>query len=234
MSTLDDSTTIHNAPDLPSTPAAGNGAQKTEPNSAIGPSLTTHDAGLWVIALVASAGGLTAVGEILRGLPAGFNAAVIVLIHQEPERESALVSLLSRRSRLRVEAAQDDLRLCAGTVVVVPPGKHVLIAAGPRVALVASGEAPPNRPSADLLLTTLATACGPRATAVVLTGRGHDGVTGASAMQRFSGTVIASTELSSEHFSMPRATIERESANAQVVALSDIASVLATLITEPQ
>jgi two-component system chemotaxis response regulator CheB len=222
MSTLDDSTTIHNAPDLPSTPAAGNGAQKTEPNSAIGPSLTTHDAGLWVIALVASAGGLTAVGEILRGLPAGFNAAVIVLIHQEPERESALVSLLSRRSRLRVEAAQDDLRLCAGTVVVVPPGKHVLIAAGPRVALVASGEAPPNRPSADLLLTTLAT------------GGGHDGATGASAVQSFSGTVIASTELSSEHFSMPRATIERESANAQVVALSDIASVLATLITEPQ
>jgi two-component system chemotaxis response regulator CheB len=231
---LNNSTQTNNATDLIGTPARGNSAGGKEPDSAIGPLLEDRDVSLRVIALVASAGGLIAVGEILRALPAGLNAAVIVLIHQEPDRKSTLVSLLNRRSGLRVEAAQDNLRLRAGTVVVVPPGKHALIAAGPRVALVPSGEAPPNRPSADLLLTTLATACGPRATAVVLTGGGHDGATGASAVQRFRGTVIASTELSSEHFSMPRATIERESANVQVVPLTDIASVLATVVTEPQ
>lgn len=194
-------------------------------------SLASHDESLSVIALVASAGGLTAVSEVLGGLAAGFGGAVIVLIHQQPERENALVPILSRRSRLPVQAAQDNLRLRAGTVVVVPPGTHVLIAAGPTVALVLSGLAPPNRPSADLLLATLATACGPSATAVVLSGGGHDGATGASAVHRFGGTVIASDELSSEQFSMPQATIERGSASAvQAVGVSDIPAVLVKLV----
>jgi two-component system chemotaxis response regulator CheB len=196
--------------------------------------LDTHDESLQVIALVASAGGLAAVSEVLEGLPVELNAAVIVLIHQQPDRESALVSLLRRRSSLPVEAAQENSRLRARTVLVAPPGKHVLIAAGPRVALVVSGPAPPSRPSADLLLVTLAMTCGPRATAVVLSGGGHDAATGATVVHHFGGTVIASDELSSEHFSMPQATIERDTAIDQIVALNDIAAVLAALVAAPQ
>jgi two-component system chemotaxis response regulator CheB len=196
--------------------------------------LNPPDGGLQVIALVASAGGLVAVSEVLGGLPADLDAAVIVLIHQEPHRETELVHLLGLRSTLRVEAAQDNTRLRAGTVVVAPPGKHVLIGAGPTVALIVSGVAPPSRPSADLLLATLAITCGPRATAVVLSGGGHDGATGATAVHHLGGTVLASSELTSEHFSMPEATIERGGAIDQVVALADMAALLQSLIAAPR
>jgi two-component system chemotaxis response regulator CheB len=188
---------------------------------------------LQVIALVGSAGGLAAVSEVLSGLPAGLNAAVIVLIHQAPERENKLVEILARPSRLPVEAARDHTPLRAGTVVVAPPGEHVLIAAGPMVRLIASGASPPSRPSADLLLATLATACGPRATAVVLSGGGHDGATGATAVHQFGGTVLASDELTSEHFSMPQATIERDSVIDQIVPLGEIATLLVSGAPHP-
>jgi two-component system, chemotaxis family, protein-glutamate methylesterase/glutaminase len=186
--------------------------------------------GLPVIALVASAGGLEAVSKVLAGLPEGLEAAVVVLIHQQPDRESALVRLLGRQARLPVKVAEDGMPLHAGTIVVAPPGKHVLITEGPATALIVSGAAPPSRPSADLLLTTLATACGPRATAVVLSGTGHDGATGATAVHRFGGTVLASTEATSTRFSMPQATIERDDAIDHVVAVDDIADLLASLV----
>jgi two-component system chemotaxis response regulator CheB len=61
---------------------------------------------------------------------------------------------------------------------VAPSGFHRLIAGDRTVALVRVGEPPPSRPSADLLLTSLAVAIGHDAIAVVLTGFGHDGAAG--------------------------------------------------------
>ena len=186
---------------------------------------------LRVIALVASAGGLDAVSTVLSGLAADLGAAVIVLIHQEPHRENALVYLLGRRSSLPVAAAEDGGRLRAGHVVVAPPGKHTLVTPRHTTALIVSGATPPSRPSADLLLTTLAIACGARATAAVLSGAGHDGATGATAVHHFGGTVLASTEASSQYFSMPRATIERDHVIDGVVALEEMAQALSTIVS---
>jgi two-component system chemotaxis response regulator CheB len=186
------------------------------------------------MALVGSAGGIAAVSQVLEGLPADLNAAVIVLIHQAPDRENRLVEVFARRSVLPVQAAQDDEPLRPGVVLVAPPGKHVLIAPGPRIVLIVSGAVPPSRPSADLLLTTLAVQCGPSATAVVLSGNGHDGATGATAVHRFGGTVLASSEASSEVFSMPEATILRDSAVDHVLAVDAVAALLESIAAAPK
>src|SRR3954451_8254478 len=183
-----------------------------------------------VLALVASAGGIEAVSTVLDELPEALDAAVIALIHQQPDREGDLVHILGRRSSLPVTVAEDGAGLQAGAVAVAPSGMHTLVAKGPTIVLIASGASPPRRPSADLLLTTLAITCGPRATAAVLSGRGHDGATGATAIHRFGGTVVASNEASSTYFSMPHATIERDSIIDHVVALEDIAGRLASII----
>lgn len=195
--------------------------------------ITAPEDALQVIALVGSAGGLQAVSTVMDGLPEDLGAAVLVLIHQAPDRRSALVHLLQGHSRLPVVAADDGADLQAGTVYVAPPGKHVLVTSGPGLALIASGDVPPSRPSADLLLATLATACGARATAVVLSGGGHDGATGAAAVHRCGGIVLASSEATSINFSMPRATIERGDTTDHVVALDELAPLLASLVADP-
>ena len=180
-------------------------------------------------ALVASAGGVDAVLSILGALPETVPAAVLVLIHQEPDRASRLVDVLARQSALPVRVAEHGATLFRGEVRVAPPGRHLLVTPGPRTALIRSGVAPPSRPSADLLLTTLAIACGSQATAVVLSGGGHDGATGATAVHDFGGTVIATDQATSTVFSMPEATIDRYDVVDHVVPLGDVAGLLRRL-----
>lgn len=175
-----------------------------------------------VVALVASGGGLDAVSRVLGPLPEAFAAAILVLIHQAPDRVSRLVEILARRCELPVVAAEHGGTLQAGCVVVAPPGQHTLITPGLRIALIASGAFPPSRPSADLLLTTLAVAVDGSAVAVVLSGGGHDGATGATAIHAFGGTVLATDEPSSREFSMPLAAIKRDDAVDDIVALDDV------------
>jgi two-component system chemotaxis response regulator CheB len=128
---------------------------------------------------------------------------------------------------MRVVPAEHEGPLRAGRVQVIPSGRHLLVTRDQTTALIVSGAFPPSRPSADLLLATLATACGPRAVAVVLSGNGHDGATGATAVHDLGGTVVASDEATSEVFAMPAATIAREQAVDHVLGVQAIGPWLA-------
>ena len=186
-----------------------------------------------VVALVCSTGGLDALTRVLEPLPADLPAAVLVLQHMDPDRASKLAAILDRRTTLPVSLAADGDRLAPARVWVCPPGQHTLVTGDLSLALIPSGTLPPYRPSADLLLTTLAVAAGRRAVAVVLTGRGNDAATGASAVHRFGGTVIASTLATSTQQSMPQATIDRGNTIDHIVALDDVAALLQALVTTP-
>jgi two-component system chemotaxis response regulator CheB len=185
--------------------------------------------GFPIVALVCSAGGMDALTRVLAPLPGELPAAVIVVQHLSPDHHSELAALLDTRTALAVAAATDGSTLAPGLVLVAPAGQHTLVTGEQTIALIPSGATPPYRPSADLLLATLAVTCGARAIAVVLSGRGNDAATGASAVHRFGGTVIASTALSSTQASMPQATIDRDNAVDHVVPLDDIAGLLRTL-----
>jgi two-component system chemotaxis response regulator CheB len=186
-----------------------------------------------VIALVCSTGGLDALTHVLGELPADFPGAVLVLQHTQPDAHSSLPAILARRSRLVVKEATEGAVLTPGHVLVAPPGNHTLVTADGTVALIESGPRPPYRPSADLLLTSLALAVGRRAVAVVLSGHGIDGATGATAVHHFGGLVIASDQASSTEFSMPGATIRRYTIIDHALALDAIPALLIELAAGP-
>lgn len=185
-----------------------------------------------VVAMVCSQGGLDALVRVLLPLRADFPAAVIALRHHSPDTASSLAEILDGHTPLPVGWVRDGAALIPGRVVVVPPGKHALVTARRTTALIPSGERPPYRPSADLLLTTLALAVGPQAIAVVLSGRGLDGATGATAVHHFGGQVIASDATTSAFFAMPEATITRDEAVDHVLPLDDIAPLLVALTAD--
>src|SRR5215831_9391136 len=68
-----------------------------------------------IVAIVASAGGLEAVTGVLRELPAGFPAAVVVAQHLGGQA-SHFVEILRRRIGLPVEWAKDGSAVCPGWV----------------------------------------------------------------------------------------------------------------------
>ncbi|WP_103354491.1 chemotaxis protein CheB [Amycolatopsis sp. CA-128772] len=184
---------------------------------------TGHPARVPVVALVASAGGLDALARVLGPLPADLPAAVLVAQHLEPDRASHLTGILAGRTALRVAEAADGDELRPGLVLVVPAGRHLLLTLEQRIVLVDAGALPPARPSADLLLATLAVTCGPRALAVVLTGKGTDAQAGIRAVARCGGTVFAQDQPTSAHFGMPDAAIGTGLVDA-VLPLSGIAA----------
>lgn len=183
-----------------------------------------------LLVLVCSVGGLDALIRVLSRLPAGLPACVLVLQHQAPDHVSELASILDSRCRLPVRPAVQGDALVDGTVLVAPPGRHLLVTHDEHLALIHSGDFPPSRPSADLLLTSAALALRGRAVAVVLSGGGHDGATGATAVHDFGGIVIAADEASSAAYDMPKATIGRDGAIDHVAHVDDIGPLLCRLV----
>jgi two-component system chemotaxis response regulator CheB len=187
-------------------------------------------AGPPIVALVCSAGGLQALISVLRPLPAGFPAAVIALQHQSPDRPSHLAEILARNCALPVSAARQGAALRAGTVVVVPlTSKHALVTVGNRLALISTDHSLPYRPSADLLLTSLALVAARRTIAVILSGGGSDGATGAVAVHDFGGVVIAADKASSACSGMAEAAIGRDDVVNHVLPVGEIPALLISL-----
>jgi two-component system chemotaxis response regulator CheB len=186
-----------------------------------------------IVVLSSSAGGLAALETVLAPLPADLPAAVLVVLHMPPDSPGQLPTILGRATALAVKWAEDGDALRPGTALVAPPGHHTLVTRDQTVALIISGPAPPYRPSADLLLTTLALAAGSRVIAVTLSGDGKDAATGATAVHHFGGTVIVTSPETSTWQSMPGATMDRDHITDHVVPLDDLAGLLLALTTTP-
>jgi two-component system chemotaxis response regulator CheB len=160
-----------------------------------------------VVAVVGSAGGIGALEVLFKGLPADLDAAVLVVIHLTPGARSLLPAVLGRWSQLPVEQAEDGMPLEAGLVRVAPPDAHLLVDAEETLRLDQSELVHHVRPSADVLLLSLAGNHRGPCTAVVLSGTGIDGAAGAAAVKRAGGRVLAQDEATSQYFGMPGAAI---------------------------
>jgi two-component system, chemotaxis family, protein-glutamate methylesterase/glutaminase len=178
-----------------------------------------------VIALVGSAGGLSGFTRVLEQLPIDFPAAIVVVLHLQAAQPSMLPAILARSSRLPVKQAATGEVLAPGHVYVAPPDAHLVITAEGTVEL---DDRPPIhflRPSADILLESLASAYAGDCVAVVFSGTGTDGAAGAAALKHAGGVVFAQDEDSSEFYGMPGAAIASGAVD-QVLALDRIAPAL--------
>jgi two-component system chemotaxis response regulator CheB len=182
-----------------------------------------------LVALAASAGGLTALGQVLTDLPADFPATIVVVQHLDPRHRSLMADILSRRTSLRVKQAEEGDHLVSATVYIAPPNRHLLVNPDGSLSLSQSELVHFVRPSADLLFESAAASYKDRAIAVVLTGTGSDGAMGVQAIKKMGGTVIVQDERTSEFFGMPGAAIQTGSADF-VLPLDEVASALVTLV----
>jgi two-component system, chemotaxis family, protein-glutamate methylesterase/glutaminase len=183
-----------------------------------------------VVAIGASAGGLSALTVLLGDLPASFPVAIALVLHLSPARPSALIDVLSRQTRLRVRWAEDGARLGGGDVVVAPPDRHLVFQADGSISLSQTPLVHYSRPSVDTLFESAARAFGARTLAVILTGNGYDGSTGVRIVHELGGVVIAQDEASSQYFSMPHQAIESGGVSF-VLPLAAIAPALKRLVT---
>src|SRR5207253_1286683 len=80
-----------------------------------------------LVVIGASAGGVEALIELAKRLPADLAAPVLVVIHRAPTTPSVLANVLSRAGRLPVHDALDGEELRAGEIYLAPPDRHLLV-----------------------------------------------------------------------------------------------------------
>lgn len=199
-----------------------------KPSAGKGPRHSPH-AAFDIVALAASAGGLTALSRVLTALPANFPAAIVVVQHLDPRHRSLMADILSRRTPLRVKQAEEGEHVEAATVYIAPPNRHLLVNSDGTLSLTQTELVHFLRPSADLLFESVAASYKERAIAVVLTGTGSDGAMGVQAIKKMGGTVIAQDEDTAEFFGMPSAAIQSGSVDF-VLPLHEISTALVTLV----
>lgn len=163
---------------------------------------------LEVVGIVSSTGGPLALQQVLAELPSDFSAAVLVVQHIAAGFSAGLCRWLSTTCALPVRLGQNGELVRPGLVLVAPDDVHLVVSANRRLRLDPGPPVHHLRPCGDLLLSSLATVYGAAAVAVVLTGMGHDGQEGATAVHAAGGRVLVQDEASSTVFGMPRAVIE--------------------------
>ncbi|MEH1951504.1 MAG: chemotaxis protein CheB [Nostoc sp.] len=182
-----------------------------------------------VVAIAASAGGLTAIVKVLSTLPAKFPAAIAIVQHLAPGHPSFMAEILSRRTDITVKQAEEGDCLTPGAAYVAPPNRHLLVNGDGTLSLSQSELVHFLRPSADLLFESVAATYKDRAIALVLTGTGNDGAMGVEAIKKMNGTVIVQDVKTAEFSGMPSAAINTGNVDF-ILPLDEISSTLVTLV----
>lgn len=163
-----------------------------------------------VVAVVASAGGVEALTSFVGRLPAGFPAAVLVVLHIPPEGPSVLPHILTRAGQLPARHPADGEPLARGVIMVAPPDRH-LVVADRHIRVLARAKENGHRPSADVLLRSAARVFGDRAAGIVLSGTMDDGAAGLRAITAVSGLALVQDPKEASFPGMPLAAIAEAS-----------------------
>jgi two-component system CheB/CheR fusion protein len=161
-------------------------------------------AGISVVGIGASAGGLEAFRLLLGDLPADTGLGFVLVQHLDPTHQSSLSEILGRATAMPVREATDGVRVERNHIYVIPPNAELTMA-GRVLKLSPRGEiAGPHMPI-DLFLRSLARDCGSSAIGVILSGAGSDGSLGLQAVKEAGGVTFAQDPASAEFASMPQA-----------------------------
>lgn len=182
------------------------------------------------VAVAASAGGVEALRAFVSVLPPGFAPVVLVVLHIAPAGPTVLPEILSRAGPLPARHPQDGEPLTGGLILVAPPDRHLAVSGG-RARLLTDPKENGHRPSADVLLRSVAADFGAAGSGIVVSGTMSDGAAGLAAIRRAGGLALVQDPAEAIFPGMPRAAIEQ--ADPQLVApLSALAGRLCAWVTE--
>jgi len=208
-------------------PAAG----PTERVSPSRPAATARRGGSGIVAIGVSTGGPQALLSMLPAVPAGLAAPIVIVQHMPPLFTANFARSLAMRCAIRVKEAENGETLAAGTAYIAPGGRQtrIALAADAETKILRVTDDPPEnncRPSVDYLFRSVAHLYYGRATGVVMTGMGNDGLRGSEAMKKAGAVILAQDEGSCAVYGMPKAVAEAGLADS-ILPLGKLAGAIA-------
>jgi two-component system chemotaxis response regulator CheB len=183
-----------------------------------------------------STGGPAALSQLLPDLTRRVALPVLVVQHMPAGFTKYLADSLAGKCPGPVVEAADGQVVQERTVYIAPGNRHLLVRApGNGQVVTVLNDQPPQhgcRPSADVLFRSAATAYGPEAVGVILTGMASDGTEGLGALKRAGAPTIAQDQASSVVWGMPGNAVAAGHID-QVLPLDRIAAAVQALAGKP-
>jgi two-component system CheB/CheR fusion protein len=184
-----------------------------------------------VVGIGASAGGLDPLRVFFEAAPVDAGIAWVVVQHLPPERESLMADILGRHTAMPVRQIDEGMTIEPDTVYVIRPGFTVTMPGGV-FALGAPVEQRGHRRPVDDFFRSLAEVQKEKSVAVVLSGMGTNGTSGAQAIKAAGGLCIAQDPETAEFPSMPSSLIHAGYAD-QALRPAEMPAVLASYARQP-
>lgn len=173
------------------------------------PSLEMAVRGRTIEAVVigASAGGVSALMQLLPPLPRDYRLPVIVVLHVKSGRANQLVEVFQQRVALPVREAGDKEDIIPGTLYFAPAGYHLLLEKDRSFSLSCDAPLHFARPAIDITMETAADAYGKALAGVLLTGANEDGAAGMAAIGGAGGVTVVQDPAEADVGVMPQEAI---------------------------
>ncbi len=188
-------------------------------------------ASIKLVAIASSTGGPQALQVILSDLPREFPAGIVAVQHIAEGFTDGLVEWLNGNCRLKVKKGVHGDSIMPGEVIIAPDAIHMTVTLERRIALVDKQAPGPHKPSADVLLESVARSYGPGALGLILTGMGSDGAKGMRAIYERGGHTLAQDEKTSVIFGMAQEAIKLNAVEG-VVPLPEIGGTICSFFSD--
>ena len=185
--------------------------------------------GVPIVGIGASAGGLEAFKVLLECLAIDTGLSFVVIQHLAPGQESMLTDILSRFTKMPVQAVKDKMAVEPDHVYVIPPGNTMTME---NKTLLLNSKVKPLKPI-DTFFVSLAEDSKNQSIGIVLSGTGSDGTEGLKAIKAQGGITFAQTPNSAQYGDMPQSAISAEAADF-VLTPDKIAAELQKIAINPQ
>ncbi|WP_017904997.1 chemotaxis response regulator protein-glutamate methylesterase [Pseudomonas asplenii] len=175
-----------------------------------------------LVAIGSSAGGPAALENLLKGLPADFPAAIVLVQHVDQVFAAGMAEWLGSACGLPVRLARDGEPPQNGTVLLAGTNHHIRLLQNGALAYTAEPVNEIYRPSIDVFFESVANYWKGDAVGVLLTGMGRDGAQGLKLMRERGYLTIAQDQDSSAVYGMPKAAAAIDAA-VEIRSLNRIA-----------
>lgn len=142
-----------------------------------------------IVVIGASSGGIEALRTLFLKLNSGLNAVFLVVLHFPQDAKSSLPQILSRKTAIPVDHAQDYEIIQSNHIYIAPPGRHLILEDN-HLRLIFSPRINHTRPAIDPLFESAANIFGPRVVGIILSGMLYDGSKGLFNIHKAGGLTI--------------------------------------------
>jgi two-component system, chemotaxis family, protein-glutamate methylesterase/glutaminase len=185
-----------------------------------------------LIVIGASAGGLSAINELLKRLPAQMDAAVIVVLHVSRKSNGKIIAdTFQRHTALICAIAANGQTIKKGHLYVAPPNNQLMVKAGNLIVNQGTHENK-YRPSIDVLFRSAAVHYGNRVIGIILTGMLEDGTSGMYAIKKCGGICIVQDPADAQHSDMPQSVMNLVNVDYAEL-LADMPYILQEILHKP-